>query len=516
MPARSIDLALPPPAPLLPRAEPRAEPRPHVARSPARAQGPASPARFRAWPLASRATLVLSDVLAMGAAAAVFATTAAALGWPQPAGETARLAVCLGLALVVAGQAHGVAVHPAAEVRRLVLTALTVTVGAAGGALLMGVPPSAAARLALFGAVAGVTVPLFRLASRLAWSRARWWGVPTLVVASRASAPAVVDTLRRWPEMGLRPVALLIDGPEHAACSGDGGPALVAEASGLPVWGRPERGPLVARAYGVSLAVVALPEHTASALARDLDLFSRFFRRVLVMNCTPGARVLWTALPVPEGLVGYSVGGRVGRGYGLLKRLLDLASAALALAVLAPVLGALALWVRLDSPGPALFRQVRMGRGGRCFRVLKFRTMHAGAEGDLASLLRRDPALAAEYLAFHKLAADPRVTRAGRWLRRFSLDELPQLWNILRGQMSLVGPRAYLPREITDMDGLERVVLRTRPGLTGLWQVSGRNALSFAARVEVDVHYVQNASPWLDLYVLLRTAPVALTGEGAA
>jgi lipopolysaccharide/colanic/teichoic acid biosynthesis glycosyltransferase len=142
--------------------------------------------------------------------------------------------------------------------------------------------------------------------------------------------------------------------------------------------------------------------------------------------------------------------------------------------------------------------------------------MHHDAEQRLAILLEAHPELEREYRDFHKLAADPRITRVGAFLRRFSLDELPQLWNVLRGQMSLVGPRAYLPREIRDMEGLERVVLRVRPGLTGLWQVSGRNALNFSSRVEVDMHYVQNASPWLDLYVLARTVPVALMGEGAS
>jgi lipopolysaccharide/colanic/teichoic acid biosynthesis glycosyltransferase len=234
------------------------------------------------------------------------------------------------------------------------------------------------------------------------------------------------------------------------------------------------------------------------------------------MDCKPGARALWTVLPAPEGLLGYSVGGSGGRAYAIVKRAVDIIGATLALVVLAPMFAAIATLIRRDSAGPVFFRQLRMGAGGRCFHVFKFRTMHVDAERTLAQLLGGDPDREQEYRAFHKLVDDPRVTRVGSWLRRFSLDELPQLFNVLRGEMSLVGPRAYIPREIRDMEGLERVVLRVRPGLTGLWQVSGRNALSFTARVEVDVHYVQNASPWLDTYILARTIPVALMGEGAS
>jgi lipopolysaccharide/colanic/teichoic acid biosynthesis glycosyltransferase len=156
-----------------------------------------------------------------------------------------------------------------------------------------------------------------------------------------------------------------------------------------------------------------------------------------------------------------------------------------------------------------------MGRDGRRFRALKFRTMHGDGEARLRAVLDADPRRAAEYAEFHKLSDDPRVTRVGRWLRAYSLDELPQLWNVIRGEMSLVGPRPYLERELPQMGGRERVVLRALPGMTGLWQVGDRNATGFDERVATDVHYVRNWSPWLDVWVLARTAGVVVRGTGS-
>jgi lipopolysaccharide/colanic/teichoic acid biosynthesis glycosyltransferase len=149
------------------------------------------------------------------------------------------------------------------------------------------------------------------------------------------------------------------------------------------------------------------------------------------------------------------------------------------------------------------------------FGALKFRTMYGDGEQRLKELLDGDPKLRDEYDQFHKLTNDPRVTGAGRFLRKYSLDELPQLWNVLRGEMSLVGPRPYIDREIPEMGQQEIIVLRAKPGVTGLWQVTERNSSNFARRVQIDVEYVRNWSPWLDIYVLARTVPVVLGGTGS-
>lgn len=190
------------------------------------------------------------------------------------------------------------------------------------------------------------------------------------------------------------------------------------------------------------------------------------------------------------------------------KRALDLAGGALLLAVTAPLMAIASAAIRLESPGPVLFRQKREGMDGRVFELLKFRTMHEGVHEEIV------PEEGPEDLRFlQKSEEDPRVTRVGRWLRRASLDELPQLWNVLRGEMSLVGPRP-LPLWEGERLGLGRRLV-VRPGMTGLWQVSGRSSLSPEERVRLDLVYVQNWTVLLDLSILLRTLPAVVGGRGA-
>jgi Undecaprenyl-phosphate galactose phosphotransferase WbaP len=197
------------------------------------------------------------------------------------------------------------------------------------------------------------------------------------------------------------------------------------------------------------------------------------------------------------------------------KRLMDLFLAGLGGIFILPIIAFLALLIRLDSKGSALYTQKRLGQGGKLFTAFKFRTMHGDGEERLKALLDADSKLRAEYDEFHKLTRDPRITRVGRVLRKYSLDELPQLLNVLRGDMSLVGPRPYLQREVPEMEHHERIILRSMPGMTGLWQVSDRNATGFAERLKMDVHYVRNWSPWLDLYILARTFGVVIGGTGS-
>ncbi len=196
----------------------------------------------------------------------------------------------------------------------------------------------------------------------------------------------------------------------------------------------------------------------------------------------------------------------------VLKRTVDLVGAVLGLTLLSPLLIAVALWVRADSPGGAFFKQVRVGRGGRLFTVWKFRTMVSDAERRRAELehLNQGPGI------LFKLKDDPRVTRAGRVLRRYSIDELPQLINVLRGDMSLVGPRPALPSEAEQYDDWVRNRLKVKPGMTGLWQVSGRTETSFSDYVRYDLFYIQNWSLSLDAWILWRTLRAVISGEGAA
>jgi lipopolysaccharide/colanic/teichoic acid biosynthesis glycosyltransferase len=201
-----------------------------------------------------------------------------------------------------------------------------------------------------------------------------------------------------------------------------------------------------------------------------------------------------------------------GGGAWWLKHGVDRLVALLLLVALAPVLLGIALAVRLTSPGPALFRHQRIGQGGRPFRMWKFRTMTVDADAQLAALL---DARGGAGEPLFKVSGDPRITPLGRRLRRWSLDELPQLINVLCGQMSLVGPRPQVAAEVALYTEREWRRLAVRPGITGLWQVSGRSQLAWRQAVELDLNYVEHWSPALDARVLIRTVGAVLSGRGA-
>jgi exopolysaccharide biosynthesis polyprenyl glycosylphosphotransferase len=195
----------------------------------------------------------------------------------------------------------------------------------------------------------------------------------------------------------------------------------------------------------------------------------------------------------------------------LFKRTVDVILSILSLVVLSPLFLFLALLVKLTSKGPVLFRQIRCGLGGRQFVLLKFRSMVVDADELLADLSALNEAEAPLF----KMRNDPRCTKLGRWMRMFSMDELPQLWNILRGDMSLVGPRPPLPQEVEQYQPWQRRRLRMRPGLTCLWALEGRSQLRFERLTRLDLLYIDNWSVWLDLKILIKTIPTVLSGRGA-
>jgi lipopolysaccharide/colanic/teichoic acid biosynthesis glycosyltransferase len=195
-------------------------------------------------------------------------------------------------------------------------------------------------------------------------------------------------------------------------------------------------------------------------------------------------------------------------------RILDLIVALSVLVITLPVLVLISMIQQIDSPGPIIFAHQRIGRGGRSFRCLKLRTMCVDAEEVLARHLEGSPDARDEWARMHKLKKDPRITRLGFWLRKYSLDELPQLVNVIRGEMSIVGPRPIIAAEIPYYGRWFTDYCAVKPGLTGLWQVSGRNDTSYDERVALDRFYALNKSLWLDLSILVRTVPTVLAARG--
>jgi Undecaprenyl-phosphate galactose phosphotransferase WbaP len=200
--------------------------------------------------------------------------------------------------------------------------------------------------------------------------------------------------------------------------------------------------------------------------------------------------------------------------YAAAKRILDVAGSIVLAAVFFPLILLIAILMRREG-GSIIYKHWRIGRDGRAFECLKFRTMVPNAEQVLRELLERDPDIKAEWVRDHKLRCDPRVTRLGRSLRRTSLDELPQLWNVMRGEMSLVGPRPVVREELLRYGRNVSTYLSAKPGITGLWQVKGRNDTDYRRRVVLDTYYVRNQNLLLDLYILFQTTRVVLGGSGA-
>lgn len=332
--------------------------------------------------------------------------------------------------------------------------------------------------------------------------RAGRWGVPVAVLGMGESAARLVEVLRERQAMGFVPTVVLSDEPDEQRTSIAGLPVLG------PVTSAHRLAPEIRHAF---VAMPHLPPDRWSQVVERLG-----FAHVFLLPEITGRRSLSIKARDLQGTLGLELADNLlDRRKILIKRVLDFGIAALFALLFLPLFLALMALVKVTSRGPALFVQPRVGKDGRIFPAYKFRTMVLGAEACLAEHLERDPQAKAEYATFRKLRNDPRITPVGAFLRRYSLDELPQFINVLKGEMSLVGPRCYLPEEVPDMNGSESLILRVLPGITGLWQVSGRNRSTFAERVEMDTYYIRNWSVSFDLYILYRTIWAVLSGRDA-
>lgn len=288
-----------------------------------------------------------------------------------------------------------------------------------------------------------------------------------------------------------------------------------AEVEGVPVVGDLSLAPILATRLKIPYAVLAMPGVDGPKLVQIVERVGGKFSHLLVIPDLFGFATLGVPAKNLGGILGVEVRQQLLLpGPRLAKRVMDATLTVFGGLVISPLLALIALLIKIDSKGSVFYAQNRLGKDGEFFKAYKFRTMHGDGEARLKAILDADPELRAEYEIYHKLRKDPRVTRVGRILRKFSLDELPQLLNVLKGDMSLVGPRPYIEREVTEMGGQEKIILRAPPGMTGMWQVSDRNTTSFAQRVQIDVYYVRNWSPWLDIHILAKTFGVVVKGSG--
>jgi exopolysaccharide biosynthesis polyprenyl glycosylphosphotransferase len=324
----------------------------------------------------------------------------------------------------------------------------------------------------------------------------------TIVLGANHEARTVAKTLQREAWLGYKIVGFVDD---VAPTGHDIG-------SSEPIIGRTAQLKDLVREHNAGLVLVAASAFDAPKLNR---MFWELQDMDVDLQITSGTVDLMASRMTVQSVAGvpllYIRRTGMDKMQRTLKRTIDLLGSFFGLLLLSPILAGISIWITRDSEGGVIFKQVRVGRDGETFEVWKFRTMVADAEMRKAELehLSEGPGL------LFKLEKDPRVTGAGRVLRRYSLDELPQLWNVLRGEMSLVGPRPALPSEVEQYDDWVRNRLKVKPGMTGLWQVSGRTDTTFADYVRYDLFYIQNWSLSLDLWILWRTFRAVLTAEGA-
>jgi len=283
--------------------------------------------------------------------------------------------------------------------------------------------------------------------------------------------------------------------------------------SGFPVLGSLEEAQLMVERHGIHEVIVTLPLHAHKRLGRLASVLNEMPVNVRVVPDFFPLAYLRTAVGMLGDMPLITLKEPAITGVALVaKRTMDLVLAALALLLIWPFLLLIALWIKLDSDGPALFKQERVGLDGQRFWIYKFRTMTVGAEQDMTAIMETTEDGKS---VMHKDRSDPRITRAGRHLRRWSLDELPQLLNVIKGEMSLVGPRPEVPFMVAEYDSGQRKRLSVLPGITGWWQVTERADQPLALAAEADLYYVNNYSLLLDLQIMLRTLGAVCKGKGA-
>jgi len=330
-------------------------------------------------------------------------------------------------------------------------------------------------------------------------------GIPTVIFGSGTTGKLVANCLLGSLRTGYVPVLILDDKPE-----GDN------EYKNIPIIHDTSLGPEIVKRFHIKMAIVAMPKLDAKELKTLLNKSVYAFRYNVIIPNFFSISSIWMSVRDFNGVLGIDTSNkfRISFNHGI-KRFMDLFVVILGGLVISPFLLLIALIIKISSPGPVLYKQKRLGKNGVPFFTYKFRSMTVDAETKLDKLLKTDPQLMKEWKESHKLHKDPRITGIGKILRRTSIDEFPQLINILKGEMSLVGPRPIVEAEVEKYGEDYQRVFSIKPGLTGMWQVSGRSNTYYLDRVAYDVYYLQSWSVWLDLWIIFKTFGVVIIGKGA-
>ncbi|MDR3171734.1 MAG: undecaprenyl-phosphate galactose phosphotransferase WbaP [Treponema sp.] len=330
-------------------------------------------------------------------------------------------------------------------------------------------------------------------------------GIPAVIYGGESTGRMVVDRLLHNRKAGYVPVLILDDDPEGEASY-----------QGIPIIHDTKVGPEIVNRYNIKMAIVTMSKLDQKELTKLLNYSVSAFRYNVLIPEFFNATNIWMSVRDFDGILGFVTNHKLKMPWNVcIKRLVDLGGVILGGIILLPLFLLIALLVKFSSPGPVLYGHTRLGLNGKRFKAYKFRSMVVDAEARLQTLLASDPLIREEWEANHKLKDDPRITKIGKFLRATSLDEFPQFINVLKGEMSLVGPRPIVDDEVAKYGEDFKRIFSVKPGMSGLWQVSGRSDTNYAERVSFDTYYLQSWSVWMDMWVLYKTVGVVLRGKGA-
>jgi Undecaprenyl-phosphate galactose phosphotransferase WbaP len=351
-----------------------------------------------------------------------------------------------------------------------------------------------------------VTVVAVRSFIRSRFVKKAWWGYPAVILGAGKTGEILAGNLQKRTRLGLRVIGFLDDDPAKQG-------TMVA---GVPVLGTLADVKRVVEVPARVFAIVAMPGASRQRLMEILESSASRFRRLIVIPDLFGMSSLWASAQDIGGILGLEIQQKLlDPRRQAMKRVMDVVAVLTGGVFILPLLLCIGFAVKLDSCGPVLFRHKRIGLNGRDINIWKFRTMVLDADRVLEECLEKDSSMRKEWEENHKLAHDPRITRVGRFLRRTSLDEFPQLWNVLMGDLSLVGPRPIVWDEMEKYQEGFELYKKVKPGLTGLWQISGRSDTTYEDRVNLDSYYVRNWSVWFDIYILAKTPSEVFKCRGA-
>lgn len=350
--------------------------------------------------------------------------------------------------------------------------------------------------------------PIFRLWGKKILYRAGIWRERVLILGAGNSGRLVMDGIGREKHMGYDVVGFLDDDDAKKGTF----------INNRKVFGKIKYFPRYLNRLRIKTVIIAIPSLTSEKLSELTSSVQSYATNTMVIPDIKGIALLNTDLLhlFYEEIFLMSIKNNLKSLINrIIKRLFDISVSIVSMPLVLPVIGFLGLIIKLESPGPAIYAHDRIGKNGRIFRCYKFRTMQKDAEEKLKEILENNEQFRLEWEKNWKIREDPRTTKTGRFLRKTSLDELPQIFNVIWGDMSLAGPRPYLPREKDDIGKNFQIICSAKPGITGLWQVSGRSNTDYEYRVKLDSWYVMNWSLWLDIAILFKTVRVVFKMDGA-